>query len=331
MSNIAIMGDGSWGTAAAVMLHSKGNNVRLWGAFPDNINDIKKSGENKKFLPGVKVPADILVTDDVALVLSDASFVIFVVPSHVMREVCIKCKDFIKSGVTCVSLSKGIENDTLKRMSEIISEETGISRIAVLSGPSHAEEVVKNMPSTVVAASSDTAIAKEVQNLFHTESFRVYTGRDIIGVEIAAALKNVIAIAAGICDSLGFGDNSKAALLTRALCEISRLGVKMGAERETFFGLAGMGDLITTCISKFGRNLRLGREIGSGLSLEEAQAKTCMVAEGVKTAKSAVELAKRYNVEIPISMEVYNILYKGKDPLQAVKDLMARSVKPESL
>ncbi|MCK9554195.1 NAD(P)H-dependent glycerol-3-phosphate dehydrogenase [bacterium] len=329
MNKITVIGDGSWGTAVAVLLNEKGGEVKLWGAFKDNVDNISKRRENKKFLPGIEIPAEIFVTNDIELAMRKSNYAVFAVPSHFMRNICSSFKDFIRDDTVCISLSKGIENKSLKRMSEVIEDELSSDRIAVLSGPSHAEEVSRKMPTTVVAVSGDKKIAEDVQRLFHTDFFRVYSGDDVLGVELSGALKNVIAIAAGICDSLGFGDNSKAALMTRGLAEITRLGVKMGARRETFSGLAGMGDLITTCISRYGRNLKLGNEIGLGKTLEKTQAGSPMIAEGVKTALSAVELSAAYSVEMPICSEVYNVLYKNKSPREAVRDLMTRDAKPE--
>lgn len=330
MSKVTVIGDGSWGTAIAVLLSEKGEEVSLWGAFEKNIENINKSRENRKFLPGVKIPSGVLVTGDVKVAISESKYAVFAVPSHFMRDICRSFKDFLREDAVCVSLSKGIENKSLKRMTEVMREELSSDRIAVLSGPSHAEEVSKKMPTTVVAVSGDVGIAEDVQRLFHTDFFRVYSGDDVLGVELSGALKNVIAIAAGICDAMGFGDNSKAALMTRGLAEIARLGVKMGAKRETFFGLAGMGDLITTCISKYGRNLKLGNEIGAGKTLKEAQSESPMIAEGVRTALSAVELSAARGVEMPICSEVYKVLYENKAPRKAVKDLMTRDAKPEN-
>ncbi len=329
MNKITVIGDGSWGTAIAVLLNEKGGEVKLWGAFKDNVDNINKRRENKRFLPGIEIPAEIFVTNDIEIAMRESNYAVFAVPSHFMRSICSSFKDFIRDDAVCISLSKGIENKSLKRMTEIIADELSSDRIAVLSGPSHAEEVSKKMPTTVVAVSGNKKIAEDVQRLFHTDFFRVYSGDDVLGVELSGALKNVIAIAAGICDSLGFGDNSKAALMTRGLAEITRLGVKMGAKRETFSGLAGMGDLVTTCISRYGRNLKLGNEIGLGKTLESAQAESPMIAEGVKTALSAVELSAAYSVEMPICSEVYNVLYKNKSPREAVRDLMTRDAKPE--
>ncbi|MDD5644848.1 MAG: NAD(P)-dependent glycerol-3-phosphate dehydrogenase [bacterium] len=330
MSRVVVIGDGSWGTAVAVLLNKKGEKVKLWGAFKDNVENINKCRENKRFLPGIAIPPEIIVTNDAETAAQRADYAVFAVPSHFMRGVCGLFRNIIGSDVICVSLSKGIENKSLKRMTEVIGEELSSDKISVLSGPSHAEEVSKKMPTTVVSVSKNRQIAEDAQKLFHTDFFRVYSGCDVLGVELSGALKNVIAIAAGICDSLGFGDNSKAALMTRGLAEIARLGVEMGAKRETFFGLAGMGDLITTCVSKYGRNFKLGNKIGLGKTLAEIQAESPMIAEGVKTSLSAVELSSSYSVEMPICAEVYRVLYEDKSPDEAVKDLMSRNIKPEN-
>jgi len=262
-------------------------------------------------------------------VTSDADLVVLAVPSHFMRQVVRRLKGFDMADPIVLSVAKGIENETLMRMSEVIAEEINPAKVAVLSGPSHAEEVAQGIPTTVVVSSSDDWVAKDVQGIFMSERFRVYTSPDVIGVELGGALKNIIAIAAGISDGLRFGANTKAALLTRGMVEITRLGAKMGADPATFKGLSGIGDLITTCISPYGRNRRVGELIARGKRLDQILGEMEMVAEGIRTTKSAWALAQKHQVEMPITREIYLVLYQGKDPRRAVSDLMMREPKPE--
>lgn len=318
---ITVLGDGGWGTALAIMLHEKGNSMYLWSNFPEYAEVLRKKRENIKFLPGVKIPDGI----EVGTEIPDAELTVLAIPSKYMRSVCKKT-----GGAKCLlSVSKGIETGSLKRMSEVIQEEIPGVPVSVLSGPSHAEEVSRGFPTAVVTASSDIKLAEYIQGIFSGDRFRVYTSADVIGVELGGALKNVIAIAVGICDGLGLGDNSKAALMTRGMAEIARLGVRMGARRETFTGLSGIGDIIVTCISKYGRNLRFGQMLASGKTIDEALASTEMVVEGVTTSNAAYELGKRYNIEMPICNEVYQVIYKGKSYKQAIQDLMTRAPKME--
>ncbi len=326
---ISVIGDGGWGTTLAILLVRKGFEVSLWGAFPDYIEELKSTRENIKFLPGVKIPEEIEITAVMAEALDKSELVILAVPSQYMRGVVTMLKMEDLSGKAFVSVTKGIETKTLKRMSEIVAELLGKVPLAVLSGPTIALEVANGVPTTAVISSRDSDLAKRSQDIFTNDHFRVYTNDDVVGVELGGALKNVIAIAAGITDALGFGANTKAALLTRGLVEIVRLGMAMGARCETFYGLSGLGDLTTTCISPYSRNRWLGEEIGRGKKLSEVLKETEMVVEGVATSKSAFELSRKYRVEMPIVQEVHKVLYEGKDPKKAVHDLMTRAPKGE--
>lgn len=326
---IAVIGDGGWGTTLAIHLSHKGLPVTLWGPFPDYIEFLRQKRENKKFLPGIILPAEINLTADIREAVQGAGMTVVAVPSHFMRGVMEKLQGVDIGDAIFVSVSKGIENDTLKRMSQIIAEVLGPKRLAVLSGPSHAEETVRGIPTSVVVASKDHDDAKKVQKLFSSPTFRVYSSTDVVGVELGGALKNVIAIAAGISDGLGFGDNSKAALMTRGIAEMMRLGVALGGHAKTFSGLSGIGDLITTCISRHSRNRNFGEMVGKGLSAQEALGATEMVVEGYRTAKSVHQIFKKSDVQMPIAEEVYKVLYEGKKPLKAVEDLMMRDLKAE--
>jgi glycerol-3-phosphate dehydrogenase (NAD(P)+) len=326
---IAVLGDGGWGTTLAILLANKGFDITLWGAFPDYIEILKRGRENVKFLPGVKIPNNIRFTSSADDVLYGKETVIIAIPSQFMRPALSKMRKKDLAGKTVVSVVKGIENNTLKRMSEVIRELCGNTELAVLSGPTIALEVANGSPTTAVVASEDTKLASRVQELFMTERFRIYASADVIGVELGGSLKNIVAIAAGAADGLGFGTNAKAALLTRGLVEIVRLGSAMGAKKETFYGLSGLGDLTTTCISRYSRNRWLGESIGSGKKLDDILKETDMVVEGVATTRSAHELAGRYKVDMPITAEIYRVLYENKDPKKAVRDLMTRSPKSE--
>ena len=329
IKNIAIIGDGGWGTTLAVLLSRKGFNVTIWGAFPDYVEVLKSKRENVKFLPGIKIPDNVKFTASMNEALSGKELVILAVPSQFARGVFTILKMENLSGKKFFSVTKGIENNSLKRISEVVYDVLGRQSLVVISGPTIALEVANGAPTTVVAASDSLGLAKEAQGVFMTDRFRVYTSTDVIGVELGGSLKNIIAIAAGATDALGFGANAKAALLTRGLVEIVRLGTAMGARRETFYGLSGLGDLTTTCISQYSRNRWLGEEIGKGKPLKDVLKETDMVVEGVATAKSAYELSKKYKVEMPITSEIYKVLYENKDPKRAVHDLMTRSPKME--
>jgi len=327
---IAVIGDGGWGTTLAILLCKKGFSVSLWSAFKEYATYLNKKRVNTKFLPQIKIPAKIEITHDIKKATLDKELIILAVPSQYMRDVLKKIKDFkdcLKANF--LSVTKGIEVDSLKRMSEVIYDELGQVKLAVLSGPTIAQEVARNIPTTAVIASEDKDLRKYLQNIFMSERFRIYTNSDVCGVELGGSLKNIIAIACGISDGLGFGTNTKAALLARGLVEISRLGQAMGAKISTFSGISGLGDLVTTCISPYSRNRFVGEQIGKGKTLKEIQKKMQMVAEGVPTTKSAYKLSLKYKVEMPITHQVYKVLYKNKSPLKAVKELMTREGKEE--
>jgi glycerol-3-phosphate dehydrogenase (NAD(P)+) len=335
--NIAILGAGSWAVALSVLLHRRTHAVTMWEYNTADAQSLDRTRELPRKLPGVKVPPDILVTSDIALSVRAVQIVVCAVPSQTMRSTMKLLaasvpKDTIDAVKGFVIVAKGIETGTLKLMSDVVIDElpgVDIGRIAVLSGPSHAEEVSRNIPTTVVAASQNNALAVLVQESFSTESFRIYTNPDLRGVELSGSVKNIIAIAAGICDGLGFGDNTKGALLTRGIAEMMRLGRKLGAQPSTFSGLAGIGDLITTCISRHSRNRKIGELVASGLSREQALGQMTMVAEGVETTRSVYQLAAKLGIEMPITQEVYNTLFEGKDARIAARDLMHRESKPE--
>ncbi|MCX5713790.1 MAG: NAD(P)-dependent glycerol-3-phosphate dehydrogenase [Candidatus Omnitrophica bacterium] len=329
--NIAVLGDGGWGTTLAILLHKKGLPVTLWGAFDDYVRQTSKSHINKKFLPGIKIPSGIVITSDLKKALDSKDIIIFAIPSQYMRGVLRKIKvlNNLPLKAIYVSVTKGIEIASLKCMSEIIREELGNLKLTVLSGPTIAHELAKGLPTAAVIASRHRNLREYLQNVFTTKVFRIYTNDDVIGVELGGSLKNVIAISCGISDGLGFGTNTKAALLSRGLREISRLGLAMGAKRETFSGLSGLGDLVTTCISPYSRNRCVGEEFAKGKTLKEINSKMQMVAEGVPTAKSGYELGLKYKIDMPITREIYLVLYKNKSPRKAVVDLMSRQRKEE--
>ena len=326
---IGILGDGGWGTTLAILLAKGGHQVSLWGAFEKYTLQMSRSRRNPKFLPGIKIPAEINITSNIKSVIRNKNVVVLAIPSQYTRTILKKIKNDFSQNTIFLSVTKGIEIGSSKRMSEVILSELGPVKLAVLSGPTIAREVAQGIPTTAVVAAKSNAIRKTIQAIFNTDKFRVYTNPDIIGVELGGSLKNVIAIACGVSDWLGFGSNTKAAILTRGLAEISRLGKVMGAKRQTFSGISGLGDLVTTCISKQSRNRRVGELIGSGKSLSEIRRHMQMIAEGVPTAKSAYALSKKYKTEMPITQEVYRLLYKNKSPRQAVKDLMTRKSKEE--
>lgn len=328
MSRNAVLGAGSWGTTLAVLLAEAGHEVSLWGHDPGHLEAIAAVGENRKFLPGIALPDRIKVRPELEAALDGAEFGWFVVPSQAVREVARRIPGG-KRATTWISASKGLELGSLARMSEILVETLGDSAPVVVTGPSHAEEVSRGIPTSVVAASRDAAKAKAVQALCATDRFRVYTNDDVAGCEYGAALKNVIAIAAGVCDGIGFGDNTKGALLTRGLAEIARLGVALGGRRETFFGLAGLGDLIATGMSRHSRNRRVGEELGRGRSLDEVLAGMVMIAEGVNTARAARDLGAAHGVDLPITEQVCALLFEGRRPGDAMRALMARDLKAE--
>jgi glycerol-3-phosphate dehydrogenase (NAD(P)+) len=329
-AHFAVLGAGAWGTALAVLLaQDPRHRVRLWSARPENAGVLRERRENVRLLPGVPIPDDVLLTADIAEAVAGAELLVTAVPTVHLRPTLSRVASVIPAGVPVVSLTKGVEVGTFRRPTEVIAETWGPRPLGVLSGPGHAEEVARGLPTTLVAASTDLDLARRVQEHFRTDRLRVYTNLDVIGVELAGALKNVIGIAAGINDGLGFGDNSKSALLTRGLAEMARFGVALGAEAPTFYGLAGMGDLITTCISPHGRNRQVGLRLARGETLADILADMTMIAEGVNTARGVHEQARHMGISMPITAEVYRVLYEGKDPLAAVTDLMLREPKSE--
>lgn len=328
--NISVLGDGGWGTTLAILLYKKGFKVTLWGAFPDYVAYLDKKRINTRFLPDIKIPREIEITHDLNRAGSDKQLIIFAIPSQYIRKVLKRFKQFHYSrNAIYLSVTKGIEVSSLKRMSELIRDELGNIKLAVLSGPTIAREVARGIPTTAVITSYDKDLRKYLQNILMTERFRIYTNNDVVGVELGGSLKNTIAIACGISDGLGFGTNTKAALLSRGLAEISRLGEAMGAKLSTFSGISGLGDLVTTCISPYSRNRFVGEQIGRGKSLRQIETGMQMIAEGITTTKSAYKLSLKYKVDMPITKEVYAVLYKNKSPLQAVRDLMTRQKKEE--
>jgi glycerol-3-phosphate dehydrogenase (NAD(P)+) len=329
-TRFAILGDGAWGTCVALLLAQRSeNSVTLWSARAESARELREKRENKRLLPGVKIPQNVHLTADIEEAVSGVDYLIAAIPTVYLRATLQRVSGFIPADRPMVSLAKGLEVDTFLRPTEILRELLGPRPLAVLSGPSHAEEVSSGKPTTVVAASADSDLARSVQQQFANERFRVYTNDDMIGVELAGALKNVIGIAAGICDGLGFGDNAKAALLTRGLVEMARFGVALGALQHTFYGLAGLGDLITTCVSPHGRNRMVGSRLGRGEKLSQILASMNMVAEGVYTTRSVHERAQRMGIEMPITTEVFRVLYQDKEAQQAVGDLMLREPKGE--
>lgn len=326
---IGVLGGGSWGSALAILLGKKNYQVNMWMRRQDQIDEIRETGYNGRYLPGARFPENLKVTGDIEETIRDKDIILMSVPTHGVREVLNMAKDYIKKDQIIVNVSKGIENHSLLRISQIVEEISPGTKYAVLSGPSHAEEVARDLATTVVSASKDKKIAEYVQDSFITPNFRVYTNPDVIGVELGAALKNVIALGAGISDGLEFGDNTKAALMTRGMFEMSKLGLALGARAETFSGLAGMGDLIVTCTSMHSRNRRAGILIGQGYSPDQAIEEVGMVVEGIKTTKSAYELAKTHGIEMPITSELYQVLYEGADVNYSVSNLMQRDKKHE--
>lgn len=327
---VAVVGDGAMGTVCAIILARKGYEVGLWGAFPENARQTNDCRENRTYLPGFALPEQLLVSADAEQVLPGAQIVVSAVPCQYMRKVWENLADCLAEEAVVVSVTKGVEMETLKRPCEILAELTGDDRrLAALSGPTIAGELAAGLPATAVVASDCSRLAQLSQEIFTTESFRVYTNPDLVGVELAGASKNVIALAAGIIDGLGLGNNAKAALLTRGLVEITRLGLAMGAREETFAGLAGLGDLVTTCISPQGRNRSVGEQIGKGLSLKDILAGMSAVAEGVTTTESLMALARKHDIDMPITAKVQAVLFQGQSPQQAISELMSRTPKPE--
>ena len=324
MKNICILGSGSWGTALAILLANNGHDVTLWSALKDEVEMLSVHREHKDRLPGVILPDNISITADLEEACKDKELIVFSVASPYVRQTAKQASSYIPDQQMIVNVAKGIEDETLYTISQILEEEIPQGRIAVLSGPSHAEEVSKGIPTTVVIGCQCQETAKIAQEMFMNEVFRVYTSPDVIGIELGGSLKNVIALAAGIVDGLGYGDNTKAALMTRGIAEMSRLGLKMGGKIESFTGLTGIGDLIVTCASVHSRNRKAGYLIGQGKTMQEAMDEVQMVVEGVYSAKAAKKLAEKYEVSMPIVEEVNRILFEGKKAEEAVRELMLR-------
>ncbi len=328
---IAVAGNGGWGTAVALVLAGKGHSVRLWGIEPDYVVETAKTRENPRYLPGIPLPKSILVTPEFSEATEGADLLVSAVPTQFLRKTWTVLREEDRSEhAPILSVSKGIEVTTLTRPTQILREVTGRRKFAVLVGPSHAEEVARGLPAAVVVASRDETFCREVQEIISTDRFRAYTNHDVLGVEFASALKNVLAIAAGMCDGLGLGDNAKSALLTRGVVEIARLGVALGANRQTFYGLAGIGDIITTCVSPHGRNRAVGERIGRGETVKQVMASMTQVAEGVPTTKAAYQLSKKHELEMPITEQIYRILFNRKSPIRGLTDLMSRAYRAEA-
>ena len=327
-----VLSDGGWGTALALLLLRNQHEVVLWGPFADYVAEMSETRENVRFLPGLPLPPGLSLTANIEEAVVGADLLVLAAPSQYMRGLLEKLSRVPRPGnPTFVSVAKGIEVGTLKRMSELAAEFLGPAPYAVLCGPSHAEEVAREIPTAVVTASVDASVADQVQAAFMDACFRVYTANDVVGVELGGALKNVLALAAGVCDGMGFGDNTKAALMTRGIVEMARLGEALGGRRRTFSGLSGVGDLIVTCMSRHSRNRHVGEELGRGRCLVDIQKEMGgQVAEGVTTAKSAYALARRAGVETPIIAQIHAALYAGVDPRQAVRELMTRDAQPEA-
>jgi glycerol-3-phosphate dehydrogenase (NAD(P)+) len=330
-SSFSILGTGSWGSVMGAHLHNAGHEVISWHFIPEEAAEYQRTRKHP-FLDGFSFPEGLVITSDLNEALSKGEIIILAVPSQIVRKVVEQAKGLLQAR-PIVNLAKGIEQQTLKRMSEVIMEVAGYpsDRVATLSGPSHAEEVMIRVPTTLVAASANLDFSRDLQKQLSTEYFRVYASSDIVGVELGGSVKNVIAIGAGICVGLGFGDNAMAAIVTRGMTEITRLGVALGADIYTFAGLSGIGDLVVTVYSHHSRNRRLGLEIGKGRKLADIQSEMEMVAEGVFTAQSVMDLATNLNVEMPICREVYRILFEDKDPRRAITELMTRDLRDETL
>lgn len=329
MSNIAFIGGGSFGTALGILLANNGNNVKIFDRDINVVNDINNNRKNDKYIKDLKIPEGVKAYNDIDDVLLEADVVVLAVPSHIIRTISNSIKDKINKNSIVVSIAKGIEEGSNLRLSQVIKEELPNNEVVILSGPSHAEEVAFDIPTTVVVSSVNMESAKKIQDLFINQYFRVYTNDDIVGVEIGGAVKNIIALAAGVCDGIGYGDNSKAALMTRGMTEIVRIGIKLGGKSETFLGLTGMGDLIVTCTSIHSRNRRAGFLIGQGKTTEEASNEVGMVVEGIKACRAFYELKEKENIEMPITDTLYKILFENKDPKEATLELMNREKKNE--
>ena len=330
MANLGIIGTGSWGIALSVVLADNGHTVKVWSLIEDEVNMLSQKHEHVDKLPGVIIPDTVSFTTDFKEAIHDRDMVVLAVPSPFIRSTAKQMTEFVAKDQLIVVVSKGIEEDSLMILSDIVEQEIPQANVAVLSGPSHAEEVGRRLPTTVVAGAKTKATAEKIQEYFMNQVFRVYSSSDILGIELGGSLKNVIALAAGMADGLGFGDNTKAALITRGIKEISELAVKMGARSETLSGLTGIGDLIVTCASQHSRNRKAGMLIGQGYTMQEAMDEVKMVVEGVYSAKAAYRLSEKYDVDMPIVKEVNNILFGGQSAKQGVVDLMARDRKSEN-
>lgn len=329
MADIMILGSGGFGASLAVMLHKYGDKVCMWSKYQEEIDEIRKHGENKKLLPGVAIDSSIELTTDLGQ-CKDKKVIILAVPSFAVRAVAHSIKDLVSPNAIIVNVGKGFEENTLMRLSEVIKQELPNNDIVVLSGPSHAEEIARGVPTTIVAACENRQSAEHIQDLLMNTNLRVYVNDDIIGVELGGALKNIIAVCAGVCDGLGLGDNTKAALITRGLAEIARLGTAIGAQDETFTGLTGMGDLIVTCTSMHSRNRRCGIFIGQGLTADDAIKRVGMTVEGIVATKAAYKLSQKYNIEMPITEQLYKVVTENKEIKTALNDLMKRPKRHEN-
>lgn len=333
---IAVIGAGSWGTALAILLAGKNYPVQLWGHRQEHVECLIRDRENKKYLPDSPFPAALHPVSDLKAAVDGGPYIVMAVPSHSFRQVFSQMLPFLAFNCRIISAVKGIENATLKTMTQVMAEilgEHGLSdkniELGVISGPSFAKEVAKRVPTAVTVGFAHLSTAKEVQRLFGTDFFRVYASSDVVGLEISAALKNIIAIATGVCDGLGYGLNTRAALITRGLAEMQRLGIALHADPATFSGLSGLGDLILTCTGDLSRNRTVGLKLGAGKTLEEIKSEMSMVAEGIKTTKSVYDLARKMKIDMPILEQVYNIIYRGKNCSEAVRDLLNRELKVE--
>jgi len=333
---IAVIGAGSWGTALAILLAGKNYPVQLWGHRQEHVECLIRDRENKKYLPDSPFPAALQPVSDLKAAVDGGPYIVMAVPSHSFRQVFNQMLPFLAFNCRIISAVKGIENATLKTMTQVMAEilgEHGLSdkniELGVISGPSFAKEVAKKVPTAVTVGFAHLSTAKEVQRLFGTDFFRVYASSDVVGLEISAALKNIIAIATGVCDGLGYGLNTRAALITRGLAEMQRLGIALHADPATFSGLSGLGDLILTCTGDLSRNRTVGLKLGAGKTLEEIKSEMSMVAEGIKTTKSVYDLARKMKIDMPILEQVYNIIYRGKNCSEAVRDLLKRELKVE--
>lgn len=330
MAKVGVLGAGSWGTALAILLHDNGHDVTVWSIDPKEVKMLSEKREHVSKLPGVHISEEIMITNEMEEAIKGKDFLVLAVPSIFTRSTAAKMKPYVVDGQMIVDVAKGIEEDTLMTLSQQISQEIPQADVAVLSGPTHAEEVGRKLPTSCVIGAKTKKTAEYLQSAFNSKVFRVYTSPDMLGIELGGSLKNVIALAAGIADGLGYGDNTKAALITRGIVEIGRLGVKMGGKLESFCGLTGIGDLIVTCASVHSRNRKAGYLMGQGKSMEEAMKEVNMVVEGVYSAKAAIKLAQKYEVPMPIVDEINKVLFEGKDPKQAVDDLMLRESKIEN-